>query len=508
MFTKYTKLLIFMMKKLQVFQLLCICIVGFGQVPNLPNIHAPNNQSSLGNYSNSNYSNPKSTAPAIPNNYLNGNLSKVEEQNRRMVMEDLKRVEAEEKERNRQQSELNKEAEEMQFRGWVENGRNMSYDLPSFSGKTGTQSYYNAFDKLFVMNTENYSLADVNFTIENAFYDNKQDLTKFKLGIQKTAKQLLQKMKERKQHIESNVSKNLMLFEYFSKDMTLGGKVHKAFEYDFKDYMGEKDYSKMFVSKLLKMGSGQCHSMPLYYLMLAEEMNTEAHLSLAPNHSYIRFVDDEGKMRNIELTNGMFPSDNSFLESGYIKSEALQNKIYMENLTKRELLGMAYFDLARGYVHKFGYDEFVNKVIDQALELYPNGIAPNMEKANVGRARLMSVLQRLGINPDDERDLQKVGYFPKAVEQFKKLNEQFGNINNLGYAEMPSSAYESWLASLKTEKSKQESEALAERMRLYQLQKEKEKQEQEAINKAQEQKRKTEERKREEERKRLFYLKT
>ncbi|MFZ4931237.1 hypothetical protein [Chryseobacterium sp. Mn2064] len=295
-------------------------------------------------------------------------------------------------------------------------------------------------------------------------------------------------MKERKQDTESNVSKNLMLFEYFSKDMTLGGKVHKAFEYDFKDYMGEKDYSKMFVSKLLKTGSGQCHSMPLYYLMLAEEMNTEAYLSLAPNHSYIRFVDDEGTMRNIELTNGMFPTDNSFLESGYIKSEALQNKMYMENLSKKELLGMAYFDLARGYVHKFGYDEFVNKVIDKALELYPNGIAPNMEKANVDRARLISVLQRLGINPDDKRDLERAGYFPKAVEQFKELNEQFNTIENLGYAEMPASAYESWLGSLKTEKNKQESEALAERMRLYQLQKQKERQEQEALKKAQEKK--------------------
>lgn len=128
----------------------------------------------------------------------------------------------------------------------------------------------------------------------------------------------------------------------------------------------------------------------------------------------------------------MFSTDNFLLESGYIKSEALQNKIYMENLTKRELLGMAYFDLARGYVRKFGYDEFVGKVIEKALELYPNGIAQNMEKANVERARILSVLQRLGINPDDKRDMQNIGYFPKAIEQFKQLQEQFKNIDNLG----------------------------------------------------------------------------
>lgn len=462
--------------------------IGFSQIPNLPNVQSPISNT-FQNYSNNNLlTSSRANAPVVPQNYINSSLSRQEEQNRRMVMEDFKRVEADEKERNRQQAELNKDAEEAKFREWVTSGRNMSYDLPTLSGKAGTQSYYDAFNKLSGMDAENYSLTDVNFTVENAFYGNKQNLSQFKSGIQKTAKQLLQKMKERKQDTESNVSKNLMIFEYFSQDMNLGGVTHKAFEYDFNDYLGEKDWSKMFVSKLLKTGSGQCHSMPQYYLMLAEAMGTEAYLALAPNHSYIRFIDDEGKMRNIELTNGMFSTNTFLLESSYIKSEALQNKIYMENLSKRELLGMAYFDLARGYVHKFGYDEFVNKVIDKALELYPKGIAPNMEKSNVSRERLLSVLKRLGINADDKRDLERAGYFPKAVDQFKQLQEQFSKIDNLGYAEMPASAYEAWLASLKTESNKQESEALAQRIRLYQIQKQREKQEQEARKKALEKK--------------------
>lgn len=483
MFTKNTQILIPMMRKTQVFPLLLIGIASFGQIPNFPTPQA----SGLGNYSSNDYGSPtngrssqRNYAPSLPSSYQkttniiqqhNSYEAQARSQNN-AVMQDIERDMA--------------EVQEMQFREWVNNGRNMSYELPSLSSKAGTKAYYDAFSKLSGMDIENYSLADVNFTVENAFYDNKRDLGSFKSGVQKTAKQLLQKMKERKQDTESHVSKNLMIFEYFSKDMNLNGTPHKAFEYDFKDYLGEKDYSKMFVSKLLKTGSGQCHSMPLYYLILAEAMGTEAYLSLAPNHSYIRFIDDEGKMRNIELTNGVFSTDNFLLESGYIKSEALQNKIYMENLTKKELLGMAYFDLARGYVHKFGYDEFVNKVIDKALELYPNGVAPNMERANVSRARLLSVLKRLGINPDDKIDLQRTGYFPKAVEQFKQLNEQFDNIDRLGYAEMPSSAYEAWLGSLKTETNKQESEALLQKIHLYQLQKQKEKQQQEATRKAQE----------------------
>ncbi|MEC3876030.1 hypothetical protein [Chryseobacterium salviniae] len=473
------------MRKIYIFPLLLTSIISFGQIPNFPTPQA----SSLGNYSNNNFGSPtngrssqRNYEPSLPSSYKK-NSNTAQQHN---IYESQARSQNDAVMRGIEQDMA--EVQEMQFHKWVEDGRNMSYDLPTLSGKAGTQSYYDAFSKLSGMDSEKYSLADVNFTVENAFYDNKQNITKFKAGIQKTAKQLLQKMKERKQDTESHVSKNLMIFEYFSKDMKLNGTNHKAFEYDFKDYMGQKDYSKMFVSKLLKTGTGQCHSMPLYYLMLAEAMNTEAYLSLAPNHSYIRFVDDEGKLRNMELTNGMFPTDNAFLESGYIKSEALQNKIYLENLTKKELLGMAYFDLARGYVSKFGYDEFVNKVIDKALELYPNGIAPNMEKANISQVRFANVTKQLGINPEDKRDLQRIGYFPKAVEQLNQINEQFNKIDNLGYAEMPASAYESWLANLKTEKNKQESEALAERMRLNQLQKQKERQEQEAVKKAQEKK--------------------
>ncbi len=463
---------------------------GFSQIPTLPT------SKSVSNSANNVFTLPKigmqssdaSRAVGIPRNFVSSSTSAVEMQNRKMIEDDFKRVAKEESGKKVQQAELEKDVQEMKLRQWVDNGRNMSYDLTSFVGKVGTQSYYEAFNKLSAMDTENYSLADVNFTVENAFYDNKNDLKSFKSGINKTAKQLLQKMKERRQDTENNVSKNLMIFEYFSKDMNLGGTTHKAFEYDFKDYMGEKDYSKMFVSKLLKTGSGQCHSMPLYYLMLAEAMNTEAYLSMAPNHSYVRFVDNEGEIRNVELTSGMFTTDTSLLESGFIKSEALQNKIYMDNLTKKELLGMAYFDLARGYVHRFGYDEFVNKVIDKALELYPNGIAPNMEKANIQRARFLSSMKRLGINPQDPNEQQLIGYFPKAIEQINQGTQQMQHIDDLGYAEMPASAYEAWLASLKTESNKQESEALAQKIHLYELQKQKEKQEVVREKKKQEQK--------------------
>jgi hypothetical protein len=139
-----------------------------------------------------------------------------------------------------------------------------------------------------------------------------------------------------------------MLFQFFSEELKLGNQKHLPFKYDFQDYMGINDYSKMFVTKLIHSGSGQCHSMPLLYLILAEEIGAEAFLSFSPNHSYIKFQDDKNKWFNIELTNGMLTASSFMLNSGFIKAEAMQSEIYMQNLSKQELLSQLYVDLASG----------------------------------------------------------------------------------------------------------------------------------------------------------------
>lgn len=486
------------MKKIQVLSLFYLSIYGFGQIPTFPTSARPD-ATSIQNFSQQNYSNPvRTNIPSIPPSFYTGNGSKVDQKNLEIIQEDFKRAAQEQEIKSKQEEQNRLQAIEESV-----------YNLPSFSGTSGTQSYYDAYNQLASLNTDNYSISEANFIVENAYYNNKQNFNQFKSGIQKTAKQLLQRIKERKQDTESNTDKNLMIFEYFSKDMKLGGVQHKAFKYDFEDYMGQKDHSKMFVSKLLKTGSGQCHSMPLLYLMLAEEMNTEAHLAYAPNHSYIKFMDGEGEWQNAELTNGIFTANSLILESGYIKSEALQNDIYMKGLSKKELLAQVYADLANGYIHKYGMDEFVGKILDKALEHSPNNIYANQLKSMYQQARLAYVAGQLGVTDlENPEDLKKIRFYPRAVALLQETKAQFDNIDNLGFVMMPEGAYQQWLGNMKEESNKQKSEELAERMKQVNAEKQKQK-ELEAKNKAQEEKRKAQEKKNEEEkRKKLFYLKT
>lgn len=412
--------------------------VGQVRLPNSNGYHTPINISSYYN------------VPRVPN----VNILEREQQQQRIqlqnqqIIQEVQQYESQKKEALKLIKEASSEF------------RNSNYNFPSFSNQKGTEYYRNVYDKMINLDIENYSVKDVNFHIENAYFENKLNKDEFDKTIKQTGEFLIAKMKELNYDLNSNTAKNFMLFEFFSQTLEVKGFKEKHFpiKYDFEDYFGRKDWSKMFVTKLLRTGTGQCHSMPLLYLTLAEEIGAEAYLAFSPNHSYIKFQDEKGKWYNLELTNGMFTVSSFILNSGFIKAEAIQNRIYMESLSRQQLLSQFYTDLASGYLHKFGYDEFVEKAINKALELYPTNINANMVKANYNTELFRYVTKQIGINPENKKELQKISNYPLAIKLLNKTNEQYQKIDDFGYQLMSAEAYENWLGSLKEEKNKQEDE--------------------------------------------------
>ena len=67
--------------------------------------------------------------------------------------------------------------------------------------------------------------------------------------------------------------------------------VENAFYGNTLDY-----FDSHFITKLMISGIGQCYSMPLYYLILAEEMNAEACWALSPKHSFVKIKDKKRKL--------------------------------------------------------------------------------------------------------------------------------------------------------------------------------------------------------------------
>jgi len=406
-------------------------------------------------YGNQGLGTPNTMQPPNPMNLFYGteDQKRINQQNQQIIQEvqrNQQQIEA--------QNQLKKDINELN------SGNSIKYSLPSLSNEKGTEYYRQVFDEMLTLNVDNYSIKDVNFKIENAYFENKLQKEEFDKTIKQTADFILAKMKELNFDPNSNSAKNFMIFKYFTETLQVKGFKEKHFpiKYDFEDYWGQINWSKMFVTKLLKTNTGQCHSLPLLYLTLAEQIGAVAYLSQSPNHSYIKFQDEKGKWYNLELTNGVFTVSSFILNNGFIRSEAIQNNIYMQSMTKKELLSQCYTDLASGYIHKFGYDEFVQKVTNKALELNPNSITANMVKANFNTETVKYVVRQLKLTKKNKDAIQK---YPKAVALLNEMNKQYDKIDDLGYQPMSADAYEKWLGSLKETKNKQESEKLANQVK-------------------------------------------
>lgn len=166
------------------------------------------------------------------------------------------------------------------------------------------------------------------------------------------------------------------------------------------------------------------------------------------------------------------------LVSGYIGSEALQNNVYMNSLSKKELMSQFYANLANGYIHKYGVDEFVGKTLDKALEYSPHNMYANLLKSMCQQTRFKHVTDNLGIkNTENPQELQNIRYFSKAMELLQETKAQFDRIDNLGFKFMSSSAYSEWLDNIGREANSQQSEEIAERIKQMNAEKQRKKQE-------------------------------
>lgn len=334
----------------------------------------------------------------------------------------------------------------------------VSYDLPSCTSLEGAEAYRSAFSEISKMadGQKTFSVKEANFLVENAYFNNRANYQEFDKVIQQIGQFINWKMDDVGFDKNSNLAKNVMLYRFFSDTLEIKSKklVHYPFKYDFEDYLGKEDWTKMFVSKALATNSGQCHSLPLLYLILADEIGASAQLSFSPSHTYIKFQDDNGKWYNVELTNGMFTTDAFVLQSGYVKSEALSNKVYMQPLKKTQLISHMLFDLAKGYAVKYCYDSFTEQIINKALELDPNNINAHMLLSDYKTLRFQYVINQIKVPP------QHIHKYPKAKALLNEMYAQYEVVDNLGFEDMPEAEYEKWLNSLNDAKQKQQSQEL------------------------------------------------
>jgi len=335
------------------------------------------------------------------------------------------------------------------------------YDFPSKLGhREGTQGYLEAFDELGAMldGKQPLDLKRAVFLVENAYFNNKGNYQDFENQIDNFADLTKQFIAQQGWDIENPMTPLMALHKMFADTVMIEGKgtednlIHYPISYDFEDYRGREDLTKLFVSKLLATGSGQCYSLPQLYLILAEELGGQAWLTYAPQHSYVKFKDNNNNWHNLELTNGNLASESWLMASGYVNAETIQNGMYMDTLSLKETVASKLVDLAYGYGYKYGYDPLMMKMLDKALEAHPVNPSALMLTSNYYTAQVDYIHYRMGRN--DQAFTQDL----KAMEALNNRNEFYAFIDQMGYQQMPSEVYETWLKSVDTYKAKQSSE--------------------------------------------------
>jgi len=213
------------------------------------------------------------------------------------------------------------------------------------------------------------------------------------------------------------------------------------YTYDTADFWGAKDWTKMFVTKLLYTQTGNCHSLPVLYKILADELGAEAYLSLTPNHTYIKQWNDKTGWYNTELTSGRFPYDAEIKNNIYIKHEAIVDGVYMDTLTVKENISYAITDLVQGYIKKFGYDDIETPLrwLDAALVYYPDFPNAIILKSELLKKRY----EKLAVEKGEKNVLK-----PKDIElkeKFEELEKSYYSVHQVGYRRMPIEMYLNWL---------------------------------------------------------------
>jgi hypothetical protein len=314
------------------------------------------------------------------------------------------------------------------------------------------KNYQKAFNELndMISGKQEINFKRAVFVTENAYFDNRFSYTEFYKTID-SYEFLCRKLMQSRELLYNEKDKEKMsahaaIFTLMTDTIPIqidSGKIvyHLPFSYDFDDISGNKEWSQMFVSKLIVTNKGNCHSLPYLYKIIAEELGEKAFLVFAPNHTYIKIQSKAYGWFNTELTSGMFPVDAWLMASGYIHLNSIQNGIYMDTLSQKQSIAACIVDLAQGYEKKIGISDgkFILSACDTVLKYYPNFINALLVKTET-KFQLL-----------DKSDNLTKGQFEKEKAELEQL---YMKIHNLGYRQMPEKMYLEWLVSLKTESAK------------------------------------------------------
>lgn len=149
---------------------------------------------------------------------------------------------------------------------------------------------------------------------------------------------------------------------------------NSPFVYDLDDPYGQ-DLRNKLLATYFDTRRGNCVSMPILQLIMAERLGLNVSLSTAPLHVFMRYTNPtNGRSIAIESTSGGHPArESEYFEQMRVTQVQVDSGIYLGVLTKRESIAVIASTVTEWLMSQGRYDEAI-AVADVLLEYYPTDV--------------------------------------------------------------------------------------------------------------------------------------
>jgi regulator of sirC expression with transglutaminase-like and TPR domain len=284
-------------------------------------------------------------------------------------------------------------------------------------------------------------------------YDSSVDVQKYLKTLDGMAIEIKRMVAGRTSDMDKLLAVRMFLYE--------SGKWNnfKPFSYDLDDPFGDTLSNKL-LSTYIDKRKGNCISMPTLFLALMERVDPNVQLrgSLAPQHFMCRFTDRQtGDAMIIEPANGGHPARNAYYIEGYeISKKAVKNKLYLQDLTKREVISELINVLVRKEDRVKRNSEKGLKLAELLLKIAPKHWAALFSKG----IALEGVAYNLHWNAKDAGREMTEEEKKTALEHKKKAFKIFETVENLGWRPESKEHREKYLKEIEAEKQKKKQQTL------------------------------------------------
>ena len=271
-------------------------------------------------------------------------------------------------------------------------------------------------------------------------FDNSIDVNYYLNKLDEMSKEIKRMLAGRNKDMDKFLATKTFLYE------TGEWNNYNIFSYDLADPLGNI-LEHQLLPNYIDTKKGNCVSMPTLFLVLMKRVDPAIQFLgvKAPLHLFCRLKDRQtGDVWNIEATNGGNPARNQwYIDKMQISQKALDNKLYLKDLTNKEFIAELIGTLVAKERRKGNLEKAI-KYTDLVLKLNPNSDMGLVNKGAISAEIAYNKSQNETLSEEENK------YYKEETEKnIEKAKE-------LGWKPESEKEREKYIESVNTERSKTE----------------------------------------------------